>query len=207
MRSRSWSLTCHKYWQRRDNLDSMEHIRNPKSEENCMCVSTHIYRCIKKRIKRSLKISFSNKSHFLQQIYSGKYGNFESRFLTFYHLPAGESNRSGKHTKLLGKPLLKYAELGVCRIHSSHLQAGKYCPVTVTTTPDIRISAVIQTSVLLALDTIVFFPASQCYRFPLPSTGLVGRLLFKALFFNIRPSCQSCPKARGSFWENEFKRY
>lgn len=99
MRSRGWSLTHHKYWQRRDNLDSIKHIRNPKSEENCMCVSTHtLHRCIKKRIKRSLKISFSNKRHILQQIYSGKYGDSESRFLTLHHLPAGKTNWFGKHT-------------------------------------------------------------------------------------------------------------
>lgn len=102
-----------------------------------------------------------------------------------------------KTDELLCRPLLKYAKLGVCRrIHSSHLQAGKYCPVTVTATPDITISAVSQICVLPALNTIVFFPASQCYRFPLPSAGLVGRLLFKALSFNIRPSLNPVPRQK-----------
>lgn len=136
MSSTGWSLTHHKYWQRRDNLDSMKHLEI-QHQKKIACVfpliDTVHYRCIKKRIKRSFKISFSNKTHLLQQIYSGKYGDSESRFLT----PSRrEDQLIWKTHKLLYKPLLKYAELGVCRkIHSTHLQASTYCPVTVTATP------------------------------------------------------------------------
>lgn len=59
----------------------------------------HIYTgALKREFKRSLKISFSNKSRPLQQIYSGKCGNFESRFLTLHHLSAGKTNWFGKQT-------------------------------------------------------------------------------------------------------------
>lgn len=99
MRSRGWSLSHHKYWQRR----FYETHQKPKIRRK-LHVFPHIYTgaCStalkKKRSKRSLKIPFSNKSHLLQQNYSGKYGNFESRFLTLHHLPADKTNRFGKHT-------------------------------------------------------------------------------------------------------------
>lgn len=102
-----------------------------------------------------------------------------------------------KTHRLLCKPLLKYSELGVCRrIQSSHLQAGKHCPVTGTATSDITISAVSQTCIFPALNTSVFFPESQSYRFSLPSAGLVGRLLFKALLFNIHPPLNPVPRQK-----------
>lgn len=60
---------------------------------------------------------------------------------------------------------------------------------------DITISAITQICALLALDTTMFFPANQCYRFPLPSPGLVEWLLFKA-FFNISPSLNPVPRQK-----------
>lgn len=152
MRSKGWSLTLHKYWQRRDNLDSMKHIRKPKSEENCMCVSTHIHRCTKKRIKRFLKISFSNKSYLLQQIYSGKYGNFESRFLTFHHLPAGKTNPFGKYTSCsvnLCWNMQSWERAGGFTAGKEILPCHSHCHSNIT------VSAVTQTRVLLALNTFV----------------------------------------------------
>lgn len=74
MRSRDWSLTSHKYWQRRHNLlDSMKHVWNPKAEENCVHVYTHIHVGIK---KKSLRTPSNNKSHFFATNFFRKIWNF-----------------------------------------------------------------------------------------------------------------------------------